>query len=335
MEYQEEILTPVDDANPCGMELDYDPDYLALERSLSGQPERQYGDTIIPAEAPDWPKAMADAQKLLKRSKDFRLTAILARSLARTRGIAGALEGIRLNLEMARRYWDKAYPALDFDGEHDPVPRGNALATLTAHDGLLGDLRTAEISTRQLGMLSLGTIERIQSGRESDTNKSLRREQLMQLIAEESNTGNTSLRELQQLRDAADELDKLCQERLGPDASPDFLPLLGLIDQALPQHPQANFSAPAAMDKNIVAASAEAPLSATPLPHGANSRADVIRMLDAACAYLEQTEPANPAPLLIRRARQLIGQDFLSILRELAPDGLPQATLIAGSGKRD
>ncbi len=334
MEHQE-ILAPVDDANPCGMELDYDPDYLALERSLSGQPERQYGDTIIPAEAPDWPKAMADAQKLLKRSKDFRLTAILTRSLARTRGIAGALEGIRLNLEMAHCYWDEAHPALAFDGEHDPVPRGNALATLTAHDGLLSDLRTAEIPTRQLGAISLGTIERIHSGRESDANKPLRREQLIQLIAEESNTGNAVLRELQQLRDAADELDQLCQERLGPEASPDFQPLFGLIDLALPQQFPASHAQPAAMDKNTTAAPVEASLPATPLPHEAKSRADVIRMLDAACAYLEQTEPANPAPLLIRRARQLIGQDFLSILRELAPDGLPQATLIAGSGKRD
>lgn len=58
-------------------------------------------------------------------------------------------------------------------------------------------------------------------------------------------------------------------------------------------------------------------------------------MLDAVCAYLEEAEPANPAPLLIRRARQMIGKDFVSILKEIAPDGLHQVEMIAGISAKE
>ena len=38
------------------------------------------------------------------------------------------------------------------------------------------------------------------------------------------------------------------------------------------------------------------------------------------CEFLERTEPTNPAPLLLRRARQLISRNFLQLMKELAPE---------------
>jgi type VI secretion system protein ImpA len=61
------------------------------------------------------------------------------------------------------------------------------------------------------------------------------------------------------------------------------------------------------------------------------SRDDASRALDAVCAYLERSEPSNPAPLLIRRAQRLMTMGFLDIMRELAPDALPAVEHIAGS----
>jgi type VI secretion system protein ImpA len=60
------------------------------------------------------------------------------------------------------------------------------------------------------------------------------------------------------------------------------------------------------------------------------TREDAIALLDAVCAFLERTEPTNPAPLLIRRARGLMGKDFLAVMQDLAPDSLAQIHLIAG-----
>jgi type VI secretion system protein ImpA len=64
------------------------------------------------------------------------------------------------------------------------------------------------------------------------------------------------------------------------------------------------------------------------------TREDAIALLDAVCAFLERTEPAHPAPLLIRRARGWLGKDFLSVMQDLAPESLTQIHLIAGTRPR-
>ena len=61
------------------------------------------------------------------------------------------------------------------------------------------------------------------------------------------------------------------------------------------------------------------------------SRGDVLRTLDNACSWIEQHEPSNPAPLLIRRAQRLMNKNFLEIIRDLAPDGVDQVERIAGN----
>jgi type VI secretion system protein ImpA len=37
------LLAPIDGPLPCGPELDYDDAFIALERAIAGEPERQYG----------------------------------------------------------------------------------------------------------------------------------------------------------------------------------------------------------------------------------------------------------------------------------------------------
>ena len=43
------LLAPVSQALPCGPDLEYDPDFVALEQTSQGKPERQTGQVIIPA----------------------------------------------------------------------------------------------------------------------------------------------------------------------------------------------------------------------------------------------------------------------------------------------
>jgi type VI secretion system protein ImpA len=59
-------------------------------------------------------------------------------------------------------------------------------------------------------------------------------------------------------------------------------------------------------------------------------RDDVNRALDAICAYLERAEPANPAPLLLRRAQRLLEKNFVELIADLAPESVGQVKLIAG-----
>ena len=63
------------------------------------------------------------------------------------------------------------------------------------------------------------------------------------------------------------------------------------------------------------------------------SRADAIRALETICEFIERTEPASPAPLLIRRAQRLMKKNFVEIIQDLAPDSMSQIRNVAGIDK--
>ena len=63
------------------------------------------------------------------------------------------------------------------------------------------------------------------------------------------------------------------------------------------------------------------------------SRADAVRALESVCRFIEETEPSNPAPLLIRRAQRLMSRSFIEIIQDLAPDSLTQIQKLAGIEK--
>jgi type VI secretion system protein ImpA len=60
------------------------------------------------------------------------------------------------------------------------------------------------------------------------------------------------------------------------------------------------------------------------------SRQDALQMLDRVIRYLEQAEPGNPAPLLIERAKKLIGVSFLEIMANLAPNAMDTIENVTG-----
>ena len=57
------LLTSLDEHAPCGEDLEYDPAFMALEEAARGKPEQQFGDTVIPAQAPDWRQVHEDRSK--------------------------------------------------------------------------------------------------------------------------------------------------------------------------------------------------------------------------------------------------------------------------------
>jgi type VI secretion system protein ImpA len=63
---------------------------------------------------------------------------------------------------------------------------------------------------------------------------------------------------------------------------------------------------------------------------GAAGRADVIRMMDAICAYYREHEPSSPVPMLITRAKRLVNLSFLEALRDLSPSTVSDLEKIAG-----
>jgi type VI secretion system protein ImpA len=72
---------------------------------------------------------------------------------------------------------------------------------------------------------------------------------------------------------------------------------------------------------------ATAPRSA---PGVVADRADVERAIDGILAYYARCEPSSPVPILLNRAKKLVGADFMTIVREMAPGGADHVKLIGG-----
>ncbi|MBC2713126.1 MAG: type VI secretion system protein TssA [Desulfosarcina sp.] len=60
------------------------------------------------------------------------------------------------------------------------------------------------------------------------------------------------------------------------------------------------------------------------------SNQDVLKALDMIINHYEQREPSSPVPLLIKRAKRLVGRSFVDIIRDLSPDAMSQVQMVSG-----
>ena len=65
-------------------------------------------------------------------------------------------------------------------------------------------------------------------------------------------------------------------------------------------------------------------------PGTVNSQQDVKAALDRIIGYYARSEPSSPIPMLLDRAKRMVGADFLTIIKEMATDGMQQVHLIGG-----
>ena len=61
-----------------------------------------------------------------------------------------------------------------------------------------------------------------------------------------------------------------------------------------------------------------------------SNQQDVKNALDRIIAYYARSEPSSPVPMLLERAKRMVGADFLTIIKEMAPDGIQNVHLIGG-----
>ncbi|WP_155636410.1 type VI secretion system protein TssA [Burkholderia stagnalis] len=321
---------------PCGANLEYEPDFLQLREHATPRPEQQYGDTVIPAEAPDWRAVERLALALSGRTKDLRVAAYLTRSWTELHGIPGYADGLAVVAGLLGRWWDDVHPRLDADGEPDPTPRCNALAEVAgAHD-------CARAARRQPlfdGGPSVRDAERMLDGHDDGGERQPGdRERLLDALLDVRGDGPPPLQPARAALAALASIRAQVSEKLGgewaPDAS-DVEKALHRIVQRAP--PPRDTAAPAE-----IGADGAAPGQAEPSPPAApadgrawrdaevTSRDDVRIGLDKICRYFELHEPSHPAPLLLRRAQRLLALDFYEIIRDLAPESLPKLDLLSG-----
>jgi type VI secretion system protein ImpA len=328
------LLAPLDDAAPCGPDLEYDADFLAMQATGEGKPERQYGDTVIPAEEPDWPVLREQALKLAQRTRDLRVAVWLARSGARVGGLGSAVRGLQLVHGLLERHWDHVHPLLDASDNNDPTARLNALAPLSHLNGALADFRAATLASSRGSLtvrdleLALGRGEPIagesvpsEDGALEGVRDALARQpELGELLA----AGHAAVKAIAELVDG----------HVGVGVGPDLAPLTKLL-QVVALAGRRAAGAEAAADDDATAQAGDPPAASrggVSVPGRIATREDAIEALERVCDWIERNEPSNPAPLLIRRAQRLMSKSFLEIIRDLMPEGLDSVEKLAGPG---
>ncbi|QSI28644.1 type VI secretion system protein TssA [Variovorax sp. RKNM96] len=331
-ELVEALLTPIGEASPCGDDLEYDADFTALTTSAQGKPEQQFGDTVIPAVEPEWRQVAEQSDALLRRSKDVRPAVLLLRASTRLQGLTGFVAGLELLTGLLDRFWEGIHPKLDADDDNDPTMRLNALAPLSDESMVLRDLYDAQVGiapgvgpirVRDIAIANNtlnavggeatyssaqihGGLEALQAERPEQIQAAIGVlaliEKLQALLVDR--TGHSDAIDLAPLRTIGRTLQKACSAAIGAPVEPD-----GAEGNA----PQAGDAAPSRATRGEI-----------------QNRQDALQTLDRVIRFLEQTEPGNPAPLLIDRAKKLIGVSFLEIMANLAPGALDTIETVTG-----
>lgn len=324
------------DESPSGDNLEYDPDFIALEIAAQPGEERQAGDAIIAAEEPDYREVIEKAVAVLERSHDLRAAGHLALALLRTEGLPGFAVALGYVRHLLVEFWDSCHPQLDAEDDNDPTMRVNAVRMLADPEGMLRALRLAPLTnSRAFGRFSLRDIA-IASGEMGLPAGMDSAPDLGAIAAAFEDTDDATRGALADAVRAAQEHVRAIGARFDemvPGQGPDLDALLRMLRQISARLAEAGGDAPAAEAADPAGQPAAAPETRAArggAPGEISGPADVQAALDRIMAYYARHEPSSPVPLLLARAKRLVGADFMTIMQDMAPSGLDTVQIIGG-----
>ncbi|MEZ5591278.1 MAG: type VI secretion system protein TssA [Gammaproteobacteria bacterium] len=348
----EHLLQPVSAEQPCGDDLEYDPEFQEMERAAQGKPETQFSE----AEPPDWKTVQKLALKVLTRTRDFRPLLLLARSALNQGDWPSFSRCLAVMPAWLEQYWDHVYPQLDPD-DQDPEFRVNSIATLSQQPSqfsdqtFIKDLRDSPlVQSRSMGQFSLRDIDIAHGKLEvtfADDEEAPTDAVISAAFTECPGEQLQATAEAITLAiDSIEQSDAILTDKLGAAQSPDLSAILRELRQAgkilnEPLQARGLGSVTDTTDDNSADQAQEASpdMTANSAPQTASgqafsgtisSRADVVRALDQICDYYRRCEPSSPIPLLLERAKRLASKSFLEILQDLAPGAVPELDAVRG-----
>ena len=332
------FVAPIPGDQPCGPDLEYDNDFLALTQAAVGKPEQQFGDTVIPAGDPDWREVDRLGQAILARTKDLRVVAWLTLANTHLHGILEFAKGLKFALMLCEQYWDSVHPRIEVDGEVDPYLRMNAVAAFSASEfsgenRLIQALRLTTILKTPL-TLSFRDLE-LAFSKSPDAAYGLTH--IEPLLVTSLASGSKELTAILEAYASYQAMRTLVEDRVSAAEAPDMERLSNVLKpvaRGLEHLRVATASGASNSDSIATSENGEpiaVPASAVGGTGAIQNREDVRRALDRVCEYLERHEPSNPASLFARRAQRMLSMPFLELMRELSPDSLPHLETLTGA----
>lgn len=350
------LLAARESDGASGEDVEYDPDFVELQRLAVPTDEKQEGDKIIPSVDPDFKDVETRALAILARSHDLRAAVILAGARLNTKGLTGFSEAIAYIRRCLDQNWDTCYPQLDADDDNDPTMRINALTGLSGTKAtpslLLRYLRSAPLTqSRTFGRLSLRDIQI--ALKEIPAPAGVKPIDKVGVDAAFADTPpevvTASLTAVRQAQADMKGIEGAFSKRM-PGQGPDLSEAVKMLQQIVRHLSEHAVAAPVAAEAGAAgdgagaaaqdaAVEAEGPATRKRggggMPGTVESPEEARGALDRVIDYFKRYEPSSPVPILLNRAKRLVGADFMTILKDMAPDGLTSVRTIGGLKKGD
>lgn len=336
------------DESPSGEDLEYDPAFTEMELAAKPGEESVVGDERIEATDPDYNTVEEKALEVLERSHDLRAAVFLTDAVLQRDGLAGFAEVTSYIRGCLEQFWESCHPELDED-DGDPTMRINAVQDLCGQpDGMGGPspvyrslMRSPLSDSRGFGRFSLRDIDIAEGLLAALENMDTVPDSATIGAAFQDSDSEVIAARLAAAELACDNIRAISAvfDAQTPGQGPELDPLIKLLRQLSKRlRDYGNLGAAEAEpgEGPETASDGEAE-SAAPVGGGRaaasgaiNSLADVTNTLDRIIAYYQREEPSSPLPLLLERAKRLVGADFLTIVNDMAPRGLENVQLIGG-----
>jgi type VI secretion system protein ImpA len=339
----EKLLQDVSAEEPCGPALNYDAAYVELEQAIQGKPEQVVGDSIIPAEEPDWKDVRRRAAELAERTKDLRVLLYLTVASTKLDGLPGLRDGLTVMKGVLEKYWDKLHPQLDPTDNNDPTERMNIIAAVAVPPETFGDplavqrrvMEAPLASSPQAGRFGLRDLK-IAKGEIPPPPEAKPPDQALIDAA----FTDTKTEDLQAAADAGVQalelvkgIDAVLTEKAGSGKAPDlsrFESLLKEVIAVLQTYLSRRGIGSAPEGGSGGSGGGGGGGGGGALAGQVGSTRDVLLALDMVCRYYEYNEVSSPVPLMIKGAQRLVSQSFVEIAKVLTPDTIDRLKAIAG-----
>ncbi|MFN3469837.1 MAG: ImpA family type VI secretion system protein [Novosphingobium sp.] len=327
------LVAPLSDEAPSGPDLSYDDARIEIEGAFERPVSDDGAETDI-----DWRKVIDQILVQAEQTRDIWLPVYLIRAAVFARRFDLVVEAAQWLAALLEERWADLHPQLD---EYGFIGRKSPCESLTRIVDFLGPLgRVPLLEHPRFGRFSGDDIERFaEQGSNADGFGPFR----ATLDATDAAQIDALVERFAALCTAFRRIDGVLTVNADGDTATNFKSTHEKLERlrkalvAVLPGQAAEAAEDTASSSQDAAASTSAGASDAgfaPSPAGAGfsgavrNREDVVRALDAICLYYETAEPGSPVPLLLRRARAWTSLDFLSVLEDIAPGGMDEATRV-------
>lgn len=330
----EDLLAPVSADDPVGPDLGYDPDRSAIEQAFEIDVSIDASGVAAQAADTDWRPIIQNIGAQSIKTKDLWLAVYLTRAGALSGSLETVATGALYLAGLLEAYWPSVHPQLEeygFQGRKGPCD------SLTAAAQFINPLRNLNLLIHpRLGQFSGADFARFRSGGEAEAGYREFRlaiddlgHEALQDIVEKLDTISSALRRV----------DQVLTDNAESGGATNFQPTYDALKE-LKDAVQAFGPPPEAEAGDAVDAGGDgpedAPVAGKRLSGQVDTREDVLRALDAISEYYRRREPGHPILVLLQRAREWVGLDFLAILQDIAPGSISEArTVLQLRSQRD